>query len=44
MWHARLITWNKHGVINELKVGYNTMSTGSIWKELADDWDLLYMG
>ena len=35
---------HKRGVINELKVGYNTMSTGSIWKELADDWDLLYMG
>jgi hypothetical protein len=37
MWHARLITWNKHGVINELKVGCNTMPTGSIGKELADD-------
>jgi RHS repeat-associated protein len=33
---------NNFGWISEFKVGYVTMSTGQVWKELADDWDMLY--
>jgi len=34
----------KRGMINEVKVGNIGMSTGQTWKQMADDWDLKYVG